>query len=188
MRHPQRVQRLVIVGGIPLRHSELQRTFQQIAAGRSEAELEQLKSAGQAWRVDRGNADACRAYYGIWYRPFYGDPAAIGRTKGDFCAGTPAALKNKIDGVDRHTVASLGEYDWRLPLRAVSAPTLVLHGTLDVISVDSAREWAAALGNARLLLLQGVGHFPYLEAPEAFFSAVDAFVQGHWPPESQEPA
>lgn len=54
-----------------------------------------------------------------------------------------------------------------------------------MISVDSAREWAAALPDARLLLLQGVGHFPYLEAPEAFFAAVDAFVGGAWPRDAQ---
>src|SRR5262245_20869339 len=34
-RHPQRVERLVIVGGIPLRQSELARTFQGIAGRRS---------------------------------------------------------------------------------------------------------------------------------------------------------
>jgi len=43
------------------------------------------------------------------------------------------------------------------------------------------REWAAALPNARLLLLEGVGHFPYLEAPASFFTAVDTFLRGSWP-------
>lgn len=185
LRHPQRVQRLILVGPIPLRHSELQRTFQHIAAGRSETERAQLQSAREAWLADPGNAGACRAYYRLWYGPFFADRTALSRSKGDFCFGTPAALANKIAGVDRYTVASLGEYDWRLPLRAVTAPALVLHGSADVISVGSAREWAAALADARLLLLHGTGHFPYLEAPEAFFAALDEFVSGRWPREAQ---
>jgi len=45
----------------------------------------------------------------------------------------------------------------------------------------SAREWAAALPDARLLLLQGVGHFPYLETPDVFFTAVDTYLRGSWP-------
>lgn len=126
IRFPQRVQRLVLVGAIPLRLSELQRTFQHIAAGRSDEELGQMNAASQAWRADPGNTGACRAFYRLWYRPFFSDSAALDRSKGDFCFGTPAALANKIAAVDRHTIASLGEYDWREPLRGVAAPTLVL--------------------------------------------------------------
>jgi len=43
--------------------------------------------------------------------------------------------------------------------------------------VEGGREWAALASNARLLELEGVGHAPFLEAPEAFFSAVDAFLR-----------
>lgn len=52
----------------------------------------------------------------------------------------------------------------------------------DVFPPESARAWAAALPNARMLLLDGVGHFPYLEAPDRFGAAVDAFMAGAWPP------
>ncbi len=87
-RHPERVQRLIVVGGIPLRRSELTETFRNIAAGRGEAERTQLKQASEAWIADAGSATACRAFYDLWYRPFYGDPAARGRSQGDFCAGS----------------------------------------------------------------------------------------------------
>jgi pimeloyl-ACP methyl ester carboxylesterase len=50
-----------------------------------------------------------------------------------------------------------------------------------VIPVSSAAEWRAALPDARLLVLDGVGHFPYLEAPAAFFPAMDVFLRGEWP-------
>jgi pimeloyl-ACP methyl ester carboxylesterase len=130
-------------------------------------------------------------YYQLWYRPFFADSAALARSKGDLCFGPPAALANKVHAVDRHTVASLGAYDWAAPLRSVNAPALVLYGSGDVIAADSAREWAMALANARLLMLPGVGHFPYLEAPDAFFAAVDTFVDGTagapWRPAAPSP-
>ena len=56
-----------------------------------------------------------------------------------------------------------------------------VHGSLDVIPLEYAREWAAALPTARLLVLEGMGHFPYVEAPGRFFAAVDVFVRGGWP-------
>jgi pimeloyl-ACP methyl ester carboxylesterase len=78
--------------------------------------------------------------------------------------------------VDRFTELSLGDWNWRPALRAVRAPALLIHGTLDFFAVESAREWAAALQNSRLLLLDGSGHLPYLEDPERFFAAVESFL------------
>ncbi len=37
------------------------------------------------------------------------------------------------------------------------------------------------LPNGRLLLLEGSGHFPYLDVPERFFAAAATFLQGRWP-------
>jgi hypothetical protein len=31
------------------------------------------------------------------------------------------------------------------------------------------------------MVLPGRGHFPYVEAPDEFFSIVDAFLRGAWP-------
>jgi len=57
-------------------------------------------------------------------------------------------------------------------------PTLVLHGTEDIlVSPTSAKALAAALPNAHLLLLHEVGHFPPLEHPN-FWQYVADFCQG----------
>ena len=53
------------------------------------------------------------------------------------------------------------------------APTLCFDSTKAVR--------ATAMPNARLLELKGIGHFPYVEAPEVFFAAVDRFLRGEWP-------
>jgi proline iminopeptidase len=187
MRFPHQVGRLVIVGGIPLRRAELDRTFAAIRNGGDERWRERLRERGAAWLADPGSAPACRAYYETWFAPFFVDPSAMRRSKGDFCAGTADSLRNKVASVDRFVLSSLGDYDWRAALTRVQAPALVVHGTADPIPVASAAEWATALADARLLLMQGVGHFPYLEAPQAFFAAVAQFVRGEWPQEARAP-
>jgi proline iminopeptidase len=179
-RYPERVGRLIIVGAIPLQRHHLVRAFQELDRSRDSTTRRRMQEWREARLANPGDAAACRAYYVLWFLPFYGDTAASSRSKGDFCSGSPEALQNKINSVDRFTAASLGDWDWRPSLRAVTAPALVIHGTSDVLPVDGAREWAAAL-KGRLLLLEGIGHFPYLEAPETFFAAVDQFMQGRRP-------
>lgn len=187
MRHPDRVSRLVLVAPMALRRSELDRSFAAVPASLGPEEAEQLRVARDSVRADPGNAQACRAFYAVWFRPFFADPADMAKMRGDVCAGSPEALRNGALVVGRHTMASLGDFDWRDSLESVTAPVLVLHGSEDVIPVSAATEWAVAFPNARLLLLEGVGHFPYVEAPEAFFPAVDAFLAGSWPEEAQRP-
>jgi proline iminopeptidase len=180
-RYPEHVGRLLIVDGIPATRTQLTQAFQNLNARRDSVTQRGMQELRAARLANPGDAAACRAYYDVWFLPSYGDSVAAHRTRGDFCAGTPEALANKIKSVDRFTMPSLGEWDWRPALRAVTAPALVIHGTADFISLESAREWAAALPNGRLLLLEGSGHFPYLEVPERFFAAAEAFLQGGWP-------
>lgn len=181
IRHPERVERLLLVGPMPLRQAELARTFQRLAAGRSPDARAELLRARDAWLADPGSATACRAFYRRYFEPFFVDPSAMARSRGDFCAGTPEALRNAVAGVQRYTQASLGDWDWRPALRQLAAPTLVLHGLADPIPLETAREWAAALPQARLLIYPGAGHFPYVDMPERFFRDAAAFLGGAWP-------
>lgn len=173
----KRIERLIIVDGIPLQRKALVQAFQDLEARRDSSTRAQMQKWREARLASPGDAAACRAYYVLWFGPFFGDSSAASRSQGDFCAGSAEARRNKMASVDRFVAASLGEWDWRPAISRVDAPALVIHGSADVLPVESAREWAAALPNARLVLLEGVGHFPYLEAPEAFFPAVDAFLR-----------
>jgi pimeloyl-ACP methyl ester carboxylesterase len=48
---------------------------------------------------------------------------------------------------------------------------------MDPLPLEGAKAWASVLPNAQLLLMDGVGHFPYVEVPERFFEAVDQFLR-----------
>lgn len=81
-----------------------------------------------------------------------------------------------IGRVQQSVWHSLGDYDLLPRLRSVGAPTLVVHGREDPIPLDAAEGIAAALARARLVVLDGSGHVPYVEAPEALFDAVFRFL------------
>lgn len=179
--HPERLGRLLIVAGIPLTRAGLTQAFGKLAAGRDTSETRRMEEAMAARVANPADAAACHAYYALWFRPFFADSASMRRSKGDFCAGSPESRRNKMASVDRYTMASLGAWDWRPLLRTVGAPSLVIQGTLDPLLLESAREWAATMPNSRLLILEEIGHFPYVEAPQRFFPPVETFLDGGWP-------
>ena len=186
-RYPDRIGRLLIVDGIPLRATEFMDAFNRLAANRDSATRVSMERWMNARRANPGDAAACHAYYVLWFRPFFVDTSAMSRSKGDFCFGTPESRRNKIESVDRYVRPSLGDWDWRPALAKVTAPALVINGSADPLPVSSARNWAAAVQGGRLLVIEGVGHFSYLEAPERFFAAVDTFLRGSWPPGAEPP-
>lgn len=70
-------------------------------------------------------------------------------------------------------------FDLRSALPRVTAPTLVVAGEEDfILGPRACREVAEGIADARLELLTGVGHMPWVENPEAFTATVTDFLDG----------
>lgn len=67
-------------------------------------------------------------------------------------------------------------YDWRDRLRALSLPTLVIHGEEDALPTAVSAQLAGLLPRAQRQLVPHSGHMPFWEAPELFFPIVDSFL------------
>jgi len=105
-----------------------------------------------------------RAMYAAWFADaslaaMFSPPRSHSRT------GAAVAARLRGEG-----------YDWRALLRAVSVPTLVMHGERDLLPVGVAREIVATLGNTRLEVIPDAGHMPFWESPELFFTLVESFL------------
>lgn len=63
-------------------------------------------------------------------------------------------------------------------LREIAVPTLVIVGSLDEYTpVSDAELLQREIPDAQLVVIEGVGHMPNIEAPDSFNSAVAAFLQ-----------
>jgi proline iminopeptidase len=71
---------------------------------------------------------------------------------------------------------SLDDYDITAALKTVRCPVLIVHGRDDPIPVQSSRLAAQAMPHARLEVLDGSGHVPYVEAADALFAALRRFL------------
>jgi len=84
-----------------------------------------------------------------------------------------------VGRIQRSVWDSLDDYDL-LPALArtrarLGTPALVVHGREDPIPLASSVAAADALG-AELVVIEGCGHVPYVERPDALFAALDRFL------------
>jgi pimeloyl-ACP methyl ester carboxylesterase len=122
---------------------------------------------------------ALRRTRGYFLRRMYGDPR---RVPPGSVEGYAAALD--IPGTVAHGLRIV--QGWHAGLRALAAalpairdiPTLLVWGSRDpAVLPTSAPKVAAQFSNAKLVMMEGVGHLPYEEAPEEFNRVVIEFLE-----------
>lgn len=180
MAYPQHVVKLVLANPAPPRRSPYMQNLgprvERWMDSTTLAVLPELRAA----RVDATGdvRSACRAYWAVYARGYFADPfdtATISSMRGDFCTSSGAALLNGRM-VNRVTMRSLGEWDWRGDLHQVAVPVLLLTGTGDTMPLESMREWEQSLPHAELVVLEGTGHYPHVERPAEYFRVVTDFL------------
>ncbi len=71
-----------------------------------------------------------------------------------------------------------GDFDYTADLARVSAPTLVIVGELDrTTTTRAARVLHEGIPGSELVVVPGVGHMSFVEAPETYLGAVRSFLR-----------
>jgi proline iminopeptidase len=180
--HPDRVSRLVLLSPGPVATSFWpERNASTDAAIGAEA-LARLKEIHAKLRTapDAEIVALCREEVPLSFRAHLTDPSSLSRSKGDYCAGTPAAIRHSwsSSGV---VFQSLGRWDFRPTLARLNVPVLVVEGASTAVPLDSTRAYASYAPDGRLLLIPHAGHLPYLENGAPFFEGIETFLKGQWP-------
>jgi pimeloyl-ACP methyl ester carboxylesterase len=80
--------------------------------------------------------------------------------------------------------ASMAAQDFRETLARIGVPTLVINGGDSSVYPDQSTQFVArTMPKGERAVIAGVGHVPHLEAPDAFFNLVEAFVRKTRQPE-----
>ena len=67
-------------------------------------------------------------------------------------------------------------YDWTEVIRTIRTPTLIVHGSEDLLDPDVASELSTLIEGSRVEMIPHAGHMPFWESPEEFFSLVEQFL------------
>jgi pimeloyl-ACP methyl ester carboxylesterase len=156
--HPDRLAGIVCVNPLGARLDVLEEfkenLLRPLSADRREwfEEVDARDDAGTATK-----AESLEAFATIW--PFYfADPAGA----------PPFPFEDRGDG-GAETWASIMEHAERRTLEDglpnVAVPALFVHGAVDPLPARTSTDTAALMPGARVVLLDGCGHFPWLEQP-----------------------
>ncbi|MCE7983198.1 MAG: alpha/beta fold hydrolase [Caldilinea sp. CFX5] len=81
------------------------------------------------------------------------------------------------DAVAAGLFTDLETYDELAAIARITSPTLIIHGDEDLIPLESSQQIHEAIAGSQLVVLEGIGHIPFVEAPVAFFATVRDFMQ-----------
>ena len=74
------------------------------------------------------------------------------------------------------------KYDFSTKLSNYNKPVLVVQGRQGFLAGQTLYDLLAPFPNPTLIYIEKAGHFPFAEQPQAFFAAVDGFLQKHFSP------
>ncbi len=175
LRHPDRVRSLILVGTVEPGQRYLARVQENQRSRRTAADSAELAELVRSEAFRLRDPGAVNRVYEVSFRSTFADPARADQL---LELGLTAVSARNGSAVAALVGGSLGSYDWWDRLSSIDVPTLVVHGARDPIPLDMARELADSIPDARLVVVDGAGHFPFLEAPEETFDAIRAFLSG----------
>lgn len=163
---PGRVARLALVSPAPA-WREAREAFETrfTARSRSPAILAMRDELQASGLKERDPEAYRRRLFELSVAGYFHDPAMVADM-------TPFRVTGRTQ---QEVWESLGAFDLRPGLAALTVPAIVLHGDDDPIPPESARAVAALLG-APFHLLSRCGHVPHVEAPGEFVRLLDAFL------------
>lgn len=183
LRHPERVARLVLLNTGPASREDYLR-FRQSRGERWPEDIERLKAIAATPRYQTGDLEADAGYYRIHFRATLPDPARleslVRRLRVSFTQESICKARAIEDRLMAETWGA-SDYDLFPGLARLRLPALVLHGEHDFIPTACAEHIARAIPGARFVLLKGIGHFSFLEAPGSVREAVAGFLRGSEP-------
>ena len=181
MDYPDHVDRILTVGWIPPRRTateeadlaEARRRITSRGGADRAALVERLRAGGvdqsDPERFAREEAMAIAATQ-------VPDPGVFDRMK-----STPWTEPNEQGSRWLAVSQRLAQAKPRPVSGRLAAPLLVMYGDQDRMPLGASRDWRWTMPDAKLLVLRGVGHYPWLEQPERFFADAGEFLSGSWP-------
>ncbi len=181
MLFPEKVDRLIMVGPLPLEAHTLTDydppEKATIVTDEDRAELARLRQEGvESYEPER----FCGVYWSQQNRLSVGRPEWGSRIR-NRCQYPNEWPRNFTRWVNQ-VIGSLGQWDWTAAAGNMAVPVLVIHGSRDLrVPLEGSREWVRTLPQSRLLVIEGAGHSPWHGMPEKIFPMVRTFLLGAWP-------
>jgi pimeloyl-ACP methyl ester carboxylesterase len=169
--HPERVAGVLCVNPLGADLSVFDDHEETLSRTLTPAQMDRIHEIDERRRArDVTEADLVERFGLIWV-PFFADPADASEPPAR--VGVEASIETNRSISEHFANGTLAN-----GLGDVRAPALFVHGKEDPLPLRSSTETAALIPGALLETIPGCGHFPWLEQPTAFRSAVERLLTG----------
>ena len=178
-KYPDNVKRLILVDAAPVNTDLLKKSYKRQMSMFTPEEIERLQKLYQSEDFLAGNPDALNEAMRISEGVVFSNKDVIDDYM-KVASFNETTAKNVILLSDLATQMKLN-INVQDGLSNITCPTLIINGKDDFI-VEEAIELAHQLiSNSEIVLIEGAGHYPFIENKEDFFRGVNNFIKNTTP-------
>ena len=173
--HPDKVKRLITVSSAPVNSELLIQCYDNQVSRFTEAEWTELQQLWESEGYLAGDPDVLNKAMRMSEGVLFQDKTNIGRYMAA-AAFDSVTAKNAVvlNDLARDIKLNIHVQD---RLFQIQCPTLIVHSQQDFIVPAAPRLANELIANSELVLLEGSGHYPHIEVPEALFGAIERFIE-----------
>jgi proline iminopeptidase len=178
--HPQRVSHLILAHPAPASRDDYLH-YREQRRKNTPADLEQMRALASTPAYRGCDPEAVAVYYRVHFQSALSGPEHLVRLVDRLRASFTQEGIRKARAIEGRLMLETwlsSHYDLLPRLKALTIPTLVIHGDHDFIPIECSLHIAQAIPEARFVLLKDCGHFSYMECSDEFRQAIDGFFQG----------
>lgn len=174
MRWPDRVDALILMSPVEPGQRYAEQTNDAQSERRSAADARAIDSLTATPAFQAGDPATVSRLFFHAFRGTFADP-----TVADTALAIHLSERTARQGrqVARLLMEPLAGLDFWEQLPELTVPVLLVHGAEDPIPLEMVLEMESALPNGRLVVIEGAGHFPFIEQPDDLFGAIFAFLR-----------
>ncbi len=179
LEHPDRIKTLILMSPVEPGSRYQAEAGANTQARRSPEDAAAIDSLVRSAGFEQNDPETLGRVFHHAFRGTFADPA---RAEDLVLTLTERTARQGRD-VAALLMTPLANLDLWDSLDDLTAPVLIVHGDRDPIPLAMVEEMVARLPDARLAVLNEVGHFPFIESPGELFGAIQRFLEDEAPGE-----
>ncbi len=172
-RFPDRVKSVVLMNPSPATYEGMRELAVNVQKRHSPEDREALARLSISEPFLFGEVEPVNTFMTLWFKAYLADPSRVNLL--DFRLA-PRTAKNWAR-INSYMLRQLGAFDVRRELAQIYAPTLVISGSKDIIPEYCVEDILINITTSRKKLIEGTGHFSFLEAPDQVYPAITSFLK-----------
>ncbi|MDP1835907.1 MAG: alpha/beta fold hydrolase [Chlamydiales bacterium] len=164
---PNNVRSLKLVAPTPITFDGM-RDVQTVVLSRfSQEDLQRLSKIATSEPFLFGQVEAVNAFMSLWFKAYVAPDMAA-----EIAFDLQEHTAKNWARVNALLLRDLKQFDLRDRLANIACPTLIAHGDQDVVAKKHIDEIQHHIADSKVVQFSNCGHFPFWEAPEAFFNTI----------------